>query len=46
MIWPETAEEEIKTDDDWKRVSVNVQAGGGGGAGDFEIVFEGVVGER
>ena len=45
LVWPSAPEEEMKTDDDWQRISVNVHSGGGGGSGDFEIVFEGVIGE-
>ena len=44
MVWPESGSEEMVTDDDWQRISVEIQ-GSDLGAGDFEIVFEGVMGE-
>ena len=42
LVWPSSSDEEMITDDDWQRISVDVHADG---TEDFEIVFQGVTGQ-
>ena len=43
LIWPNSPDEEMVTDDDWQRISVEL-VGKTPDQADFEIVFEGVIG--